>query len=161
MSITSTLLKVGGTLAIAHLLSRIKTGDLEKLSSMSVDDLKGYLKSYGLDRADRAFDTVGLRRTATLTSSTSLVLAGFVAGATVGAGVLFFAYTERGKTLRRRVVDVFRRDEDERDQANEPAAAAPVDRPAAAAPVDEPAAAHDAGGNTAAKVQHPVEMVSE
>lgn len=137
MSITSTLLKFGAGLALAHLASRIKTADLQKLAHVGVDDLK----RLGLDRADTALGTIGLRRTSTMTSGTGLVLEGFLAGAVVGAGALFLLYTDQGRAVRRQVVRFFTRGEVDHQ---------PVDEPPVAAP--------DGGGNTHPRVPEDAEV---
>jgi hypothetical protein len=139
MSITSTLLKLGAPLALAHLASRIRMADLQKLTHLGGDDLK----RHGLDRADSALGTIGLRRIATMTSSTSLVLGGFVAGAVVGGGALFLFHTEQGAAVRRQVIGFFTRGEVDHE---------PIDEPPAAAP-------HD-GGNTSPTVPENVEVLT-
>lgn len=137
MTITSTLLKFGAGLALAQLASRIKTADLQKLTHLGVDNLK----RLGLDGADTALGTIGLRRSATMTSSTSLVLGGFIAGAVVGAGALFLFRTGQGTAVRRQIVGFFAHGEVDHE---------PVDEPPVAAP--------DAGGNTHPRVPENVEI---
>jgi hypothetical protein len=146
MSITRTLLKFGVPLALGHLASRIRMADLQKLTHLSVHDLKlgaDDLKRLGLDRADTALGTIGLRRVATMTSSASLVLGGFLAGAVVGAGALFLFHTEQGAAVRQQVVGFFTRGEVDHE------------------PVDEkPAAAPDRGGNASPRVPEDAEALT-
>ena len=99
----STLLKAGALYAAGRLASSISAEDVARVTGISGDDLR----RYGVGRADALLHQIGLQRSATVRSSTVLVLSGFAAGAVVGSGVMFLFYSEQGKEVRRKIVEYF------------------------------------------------------
>lgn len=99
----NTLLKAGALYAAGRLASSINAEDVARVTGISGDDVR----RYGLGRADALLHQIGLQRSATVRSSTVLVLSGFAAGAVVGSGVMFLFYSEQGKEVRRKIVEYF------------------------------------------------------
>lgn len=99
----STLLKAGALYAAGRLASSISAEDVARVTGISGDDVR----RYGVGRADALLHQIGLQRSATVRSSTVLVLSGFAAGAVVGSGVMFLFYSEQGKEVRRKIVEYF------------------------------------------------------
>jgi hypothetical protein len=117
MSLTSTLLKAGALYALGRFTANLSAEDVKKVTGLSAEDLR----RYGLDRADALLNALGLQRQATVPSSAVLVLSGFAAGAIVGAGAVFLTYTEQGKELRQKIIELLSKPNDEASAEGEAA----------------------------------------
>lgn len=94
-------MKAGTAFALGRMSANIHGEDVERVLGVSRDEMR----RYGLGRVDTLLHSIGLRREAETPNRALWLLGGVALGAAIGGGVVFFAYTERGQEMRRRMRD--------------------------------------------------------